>query len=62
MFSYATELSAISRENMMNLYSNASTKQETVYLKRGEFVPRTAAWVSVLIIIFALVKNKTKKK
>ena len=61
VFSYATELSAISRENMMNLYSNSSTQLETVYTKRGEFISRTAAWVSILIIIFALVKNKIQK-
>lgn len=62
VFSFTSELTAINRENMMTLYSNSSTDLVPVYLKRGEFIPRTAAWVSVLIIIFALVKSKTQKK
>jgi len=62
LFSFATELNGISRENMIALYSNAESASGGIYLKRGEFIPRTAAWISVLIFIFALVKNKTQKK
>lgn len=32
-----------------------------VYARIGEVVPRTAAWFSILIVIFTLVRNKTKK-
>ena len=62
IFSFTTELSAISRAEMMTLYSNTKDNLTSIYLKRGEFIPRTAAWISVLIFIFALVKNKTQKK
>jgi apolipoprotein N-acyltransferase len=62
LFSFTSELSGINREEMITLYSNTLGDLKTVYLKRGEFIPRTAAWISVLIFIFALVKNKTQKK
>ena len=61
-FSYTTELNGISREDMMALYLNAENESNGIYLKRGEFIPRTTAWISVLIFIFALVKSKTQKK
>ena len=62
LFSFTSKLSAINREEMTALYSNSPEDFKPVYLKRGEFIPRTAAWISALIIIFALVKNKTQKK
>ncbi len=62
IFSFTTELHLISREEMIAYYSNSATPTNPIYLKRGEFIPRTAAWISVLIFIFALVKNKTQKK
>ena len=62
VFSFTSELSAINREEMIALYSNFPQDFKPVYLKRGEFIPRTAAWISALIIIFALVKSKTQKK
>jgi hypothetical protein len=61
-FSYVKEGSTISREDMMALYQRDSTELPLTYIARGEFIPRTAAWVSVLILLFAVVKNKTKKK
>ncbi len=62
VFSFTTELPNITREEMIALYSNNPIDFKTIYLKQGEFIPRTAAWISVLIFIFALVKNKTQKK
>jgi hypothetical protein len=61
-FSYVKGGSAITREEMMTLYQNDTKELPLTYLARGEFIPRTAAWVSVLILLFAIVKNKTKKK
>ena len=62
VFSITNDLHGIGRESMIKLYSNAPGDLQSNYLKRGEFVPRTAAWISILIFIFALVKNKTQKK
>lgn len=62
IFSFTTELKATQREEMIGLYSSSPNVLNSIYLKRGEFIPRTAAWISILIFIFALVKNKTQKK
>jgi hypothetical protein len=62
VFSYVKGGEIISRDNMMALYNKETAELPLVYMARGEFIPRTAAWVSVLILLFALVKNKTKKK
>jgi hypothetical protein len=62
VFSYVKGGEVISRENMIALYRTENSELPLVYITRGEFIPRTAAWVSVLILLFALVKNKTKKK
>lgn len=61
-FSLMTDLIGVSHDAMTRLYSNSNVDLQSNYLKRGEFIPRTAAWISVLIFIFALVKSKTKKK
>ncbi len=61
-YSFTTGFKGVSREEMLALYSNSTGELRSIYLKQGEFIPRTAAWISVLIFIFALVKNKTLKK
>jgi hypothetical protein len=58
----------------IDLTNNALTKQQVIrfymgdesgltypYLSHGELISRTAAWLSILIIIFTLVRAKTKK-
>ncbi len=62
VFSLITDLDGIGRESMITLYSNTPGDLQPNYLKRGEFISRTAAWISVLIFIFASVKSKTQKK
>lgn len=52
----------LNREQMIALYSNGTEEFSEKYKNRGELIARTAAWVSVLIILLALVKNKIKKK
>ena len=52
----------IDREDMMALYSAAEYNGSNNYSNRGELIARTAAWVSVLILLLAFVRNKTKKK
>jgi apolipoprotein N-acyltransferase len=52
----------LTRTDMLNLYeANAQTGNVT-YLARGEFVVRTATWVSTLIILFTFVKSQTARR
>ena len=62
VYSYIADKEVITREMMISFYNNNETPALLTYEQRGEFIPRTSAWISVLILIFALVKNKTKKK
>jgi hypothetical protein len=61
---YSTTLTdtAVSREVMTNFYSGKSGVEDVMYLARGEFVVRTAAWLSTLILLFTFVKGQTKKR
>lgn len=52
----------VNREQMIALYSDSTEEFSNHYKNRGELIARTAAWVSVLIILLAFVKNKIKKK
>lgn len=61
-YSYSLSSPPISREMMINLYGNVSTEGDVVYLARGEWVVRTAAWISTLVVLFALVRHQTGKK
>ena len=60
-FSLLNEASPVTRMNMLYLYEGETKLLPKEYLERGELIPRTAAWVSGLIILLSLVKNKTKK-
>jgi hypothetical protein len=51
----------ITRSTMLSLYQNTSV-ENAVYATRGEWIARTAAWISVLVILLSIVKNKTGKK
>ena len=61
-YSYLLEGQSIGRESMMNLYSGKSIVEDVTYLARGEFVVRTAAWLSTLILLFTFVKSQTTKR
>jgi hypothetical protein len=52
----------VNRDLMVALYTNGSDAVSENYKNRGELITRSALWVSVLIILLALVRNKTKKK
>lgn len=60
-FSLMSEGASITRTNMLTLYNGDGTLLSKEYMERGELIPRTAAWVSGLLILVSLVKNKTKK-
>jgi len=61
-YSYSLSSPPITREIMINLYGNVSPEGDVVYLARGEWVVRTAAWISTLIILFTIVRHQTRKK
>jgi hypothetical protein len=49
----------VNKTDMIILYANKGL--ENTYSRNGELISRTGAWVSVLIIIFTIVKSKTKR-
>jgi apolipoprotein N-acyltransferase len=51
----------INRAQMIALYSSVDLTPGNYY-NRGEWITRTAAWVSVLILLLAMVRNKIRKK
>ena len=51
----------ITRTEMFSLYASDS-KGESGYAMHGEWIGRTAAWVSALVLLFSVIRNKTKKK
>ncbi|MEQ1586106.1 MAG: hypothetical protein ABL895_09525 [Cyclobacteriaceae bacterium] len=61
LFSYQTETAGINHAEMITLYTQGFSGSEK-YLKQGELIARTAAWISVLIILLSFVKNQTRKK
>ncbi|HWA35533.1 MAG TPA: hypothetical protein VG737_15435 [Cyclobacteriaceae bacterium] len=61
VYSYS-QSSYLSRETMLNLYDLGDNTGNVTYLARGEFVVRTAAWISTLIILFTFVKAQTTKR
>lgn len=52
--------SPITWQEMTDLYVRSVIPNDTLYAERGEWVGRTAAWVSVLILTYSLVKQKVK--
>jgi uncharacterized membrane protein len=59
LYSLNLENDAVTKGELFYLYSG--NPAANVYTQQGELISRTAAWVSVLIIIFTLVRIKTKK-
>jgi hypothetical protein len=59
---YYLDAPGINRDQMIALYRNGSEVISENYKNRGELITRTATWVSILILLLAVVKNKIKKK
>lgn len=62
LYSYTLELAPITKDQMMDLYSNTGVSILGSYSVNGELIPRTSAWVSALALLYTLVKRKTGKK
>mgnify|MGYP003492590757 CR=1 FL=1 len=60
VYSLNLENNAVTKEELLQLYSG-TPGPDNRYALHGELISRTGAWVSVLIIIFTLVRIKTKK-
>ncbi len=61
LYSYLLKEPPITREIMVNLYGNMLREGDVTYLARGEWVVRTASWISTLILLFTFVKHQTRK-
>lgn len=61
LYSIGLSNSPISRDLMIKLYANKAIEADVIYLARGELVVRTAAWLSVLILLFTFVRQQTRK-
>ncbi|MDZ7649306.1 MAG: hypothetical protein U5K54_20275 [Cytophagales bacterium] len=59
VLSYQLDTLGVNRAQMISFSNESNILQEKF---TSELVARTAAWVSVLIILLAFVKNQTKKK
>lgn len=59
--SYFIEQASIPRDEMMLLYNTGKSALMN-YSQQGELVTRTSAWVSIVIILLAIVKIQTAKR
>ncbi|MEQ8303306.1 MAG: hypothetical protein RIB47_07945 [Cyclobacteriaceae bacterium] len=62
VYSQVLDLPPITREQMLSFYNDHTEDLPFTYLARGEYIARTAAWVSVLIVLFVSVRLKTSRK
>lgn len=62
LISLNTDWTSITRLDMEQVYlSGGYSINATRYLQQGEWMARTATWVSVLMVVFTLIKIRTKK-
>ena len=62
VYSYFVNFNSITRKDLVILYGEKLIVEDVTYLARGEFVVRTAAWISTLILLFTFVKSQTTKR
>jgi hypothetical protein len=62
LYSYTLQSDYVARLNMLLLYMGDPAPTAGDYNERGEWIPRTAAWLSVLILLSTIVKNNIRKK
>lgn len=61
VYSLTMQTSSMNHSQMIALYETGLASSAR-YGKEGELASRTAAWISVMILLLALVKTKTKRK
>jgi hypothetical protein len=60
IYSLSLTHSAVGKADVIRFYSG-NNDVNTYYVTHGELISRTGAWVSILIIIFTLIRVKIKK-
>lgn len=60
IYSYTLESEVVKRQDMVQAYTTGRG-DSGYYFLNAEWIPRTATWVSALILLFAFVKSYTKK-
>jgi len=60
-FSYSLNTSSITRTDMEQLYLSSGYLVSNTYTQQGEWVARTATWLSLLMVIFTLVTIRIKR-
>jgi hypothetical protein len=61
VYSYTLTIKGVDRTTMLLLYQQVASGAGQ-YSLSGEWIPRTAAWISALILVFAFVKSYIQKK
>lgn len=61
-FSYSLNTSSITRTDMEQLYLSSGYSVSNIYIQQGEWIARTATWLSLLMVIFTLVTIRIKRK
>jgi hypothetical protein len=61
VYSLNSSNAALTKADVLNFYSGRA-EYHSAYSEHGELISRTGAWVSLLILIFTVIKTMTKKK
>lgn len=61
IYSLLADTSGITRSDVISLYTTG-LQSDSAYSQYGEWIGRTSAWVSVLVLLFSMIRYKTKKK
>lgn len=62
LISLNTDWTTITRLDMEQVYLSGGYSINAIrYLQQGEWIARTATWISVLMVMFTLIKIRTKK-
>ena len=62
IYSFMLNSEPITRKDLMNLYRDKLIVKDVTYLARGEFIVRTSAWISAIILLATLIKSQTSKR
>jgi apolipoprotein N-acyltransferase len=60
-YSYLLDSDSITKDQLVQLYQSKGMDLSESYNASGELIPRTSAWISVLILLFTFVKRKTNR-
>lgn len=62
LYSYTLQVEPVTKMEMIRAYAISLNPVDSPYAKNGEWVARTAAWISVLVLLSAVVKEFVRKK